>query len=849
MDTASKLIDLLVEWGRRGKRWPLLLILIVPAYFIFFKNYYDIAFRQTVELKQFLWLSSATVLLSIFLYILLEKYDRIVYSRAMDLLRRGPRVAITKTLAWPTITYEDGTGVTESITIVRELARMLRELHIRPVVISVSQTEQPQVTRRDQFVLDGVVSGVGLVFRSVVMMREAHALELAERLMRGVGSGKESPETSSVTVPLARVLDIQFLVEMSVCNLSIPAGQSNEQRTAIIRVFLRQALVAMLYRDQNPAAKDVAQMMVDLGDFLAPVENAQIAKIYKTASFNFITVDDDFSEGLRALRIAAKFDPADHTVIALQIILSLKLKHFQEAQVLLGQMEAAISDKALLAWLKADFCSATGLTDDAIAAFEEAIALEENPEHQATLHFYATFAYATAKTLDEKHQADGMIRHLEDAIHIDDNPTYHALKGYAWALRRNLVQFEAEFAKTAVSAESLPAPSREALNRFAENWKARGLRKLHQSSKIAENVLSVIGSPEESHDVANLLVLAGAALDLAGIRGDEENLAAAERYVNRVIELQPRSGEALRYRAITYYLRFQNATDAAVRALNGEKAREALLMSVRVGDEYPDSHALLANLYESDGDPVNAAKHRGRWLELAPDDPDARAYQALTILDRTGRIADAEAHLANLEGKGNELGTVYQRVAIQALAEGLPPGENLREGEPAAELCDAAARCLLKARMFGDLEPRASNLLVTILIDLAVMHQNAGRLDAAAECYLTCLNVDVRCFAAQNNVAFLLFDRDEVAEALRHWDEALQIEPDNADATAGKAAALYALGSDEEALACYKRAVSLSGDFLDENLMHDTYLWSEKALGAVRAFITNLSGKGPSSIG
>ncbi len=821
MDTASKLIDLLVDWGRRGKRWPLLLILLVPVYFVLVQKYFDIKFAQVLESRPFLWLSATTVLLSLFLYLLLNKYDRIAYSRAMDLLRRGPRVAITPSLAWPTITYDDGTGGTESVTVVRELARLLRLRNMHPVVVS-----HPQAGRY-QFILGGAISGVGLILRSSIAMREAQILELAERLTRDPGSGKENPEAVSVTVPLARVLGIDFLATVYHCSLSVPAGQSNEQRTAIIRVFLRQALMTTLYRDRHPAAKGVAQAMVDLGEFLSPVENTQIATIFKGAALHFITTDEDFSEGARALRIAARFAPADHTIVALQAILALKMKRLQEALELIGRLDPATPDRALLCWLQADHFMATGQRENAIASFEKAIALEENPEHQATLHFNAAFAYAMAATLDSRHRADGMIRHLEDAIHIDDNPVLHVLKGYAWALRGNAALFEAEFAKIAAFMEGLPA-----LKRYAENWKARGLRELDQADRIAESVLSIVGPPEESNDVANLLVLAGAALDLARNRADEEHLAAAERYVNRVLTLQPRSGEAYRYRASIHVLRADAAIDAAQKAVDGEKAREALLMSIRVGDEKPASQAMLGYLYEEAGDPVNAAKHRRRWLELSPADPSAMAYQALDILDRTGRLEDAEAHLAGLEGKSKDLGIVYGRIAAQALKEGLVEGQDLREGEPSARLVEAAARCLLKAWKLGN--SRVTDTLVTILMELAEMHRDAGRLDATAERYAACLEVDPANVTAHNNLAFLLFDRDEFTEALRHWDQALQVSPDDADAIAGKAAALRALGRNEEALACYKQAVSLNGDFLDEAVMRDKYLWSDKALRAVR---------------
>jgi tetratricopeptide (TPR) repeat protein len=743
---------------------------------------------------------------------------------------------------------------------------MLGELKIRPVVIPQPQETALPVTLRDQFVLDGEISPLGFLLRSVVVLQKDQALEIANRLIRGVISGKELPGSVEASVPLSRVFDLQSLIGMYVLKLSI-AGQSDEQRTAIIRLFLRYPLMTMLYRDGHQAAKRIALRILDIGDLLLPTENEQIAKMYKGVAFNFVTTDGDLSEALRALRIARKFDSADSSIIAMQIILDLKLKRLEDASDLVAQFEGATRDRALRCWLKADYCMAAERPEEAITLFEEAIALEENEEYQKILHFRAAFAYGMAEGLSPRQQGDGMIRHLEEALLLEENPVYHVLKGYGWALRGDLKQFEAEFAKTAILVDALDEQSRAGVKPFVENWKARGLRKLGQSSKVADNVLSIIGSPEESHDVANLMVLTGAALDLAGIQGVPEHLAAAERYVNRVIKLENANGEAFKYRALIHTVRGENATDSAEQALAREKAREDFLMSIRLGHELPESHSVLARLYEIAGDPVNAAKHRRRWLAIAPDDPDAIAYQALTILDQTGDIAKAEAYLESLDGKSTALGKIYRLVAAQALG---------TEERP-TELLEATKKCTIKALALGDQEPVTSNLLAVICMELGTRYQAAGQLDAARDNYVQCLEVaptsldartnltmmyqvagqvdeaadgyikwleiDPTSFTAHTNLAFILFDRDKYEEALGHWEQALQTSPDDADANAGKAAALHALGKEEEALSCYKTAVASNNDFLDEEIMRDKYLWSDKALGAVKAFITELKNK------
>src|SRR5262245_21546041 len=75
MDTTSKLVDIVIGLSKQGKRWPLLLIFLVPAYFVFFQNYYDIEFRQVFERRPFVWSATVTVILSILLYLILANYD------------------------------------------------------------------------------------------------------------------------------------------------------------------------------------------------------------------------------------------------------------------------------------------------------------------------------------------------------------------------------------------------------------------------------------------------------------------------------------------------------------------------------------------------------------------------------------------------------------------------------------------------------------------------------------------------------------------------------------------------------------------------------------------------------
>jgi len=459
----------------------------MPAYFFFFQNYYDIEFSKVLEKGAFIWFSSVTVFFSICLYIYLSNYERIAYSEAMDLIRRGPRVSVTKPLARQTLTYDQGTGVIQTVSVVKEIALLLRRQHIHPVIVPQPKTTTLLANQRDQFVLDAVVSPLGFVVRSVIALRGGvqapEIVQLMQRLERGVLSQGDLPEgRPRITVPLERIYDFQSLFDMYVFELPIPSELPSKQRVALIRLFIRHALMTILYRDGNPAGKRVARDMVNIGKMLPTMRNEHAAKIYKTVAFNLVTQDADVSQALQALRVANKLAPKDSTIIAMLIILSLELNYLDDAWQLTDQLEEVTSDKALLCWLKADYFVSSNQPDKAITQYEEAVALESNDAHRETIHFQAAFAYGMAKKLDSQQQGNGMIRHLEDALQFGDNPVYHVLKGYGWTLRGDSGQFEAEFAKAEALKDGSTDQDRKMLEDFIEYWKIKGLRKLRKFS-------------------------------------------------------------------------------------------------------------------------------------------------------------------------------------------------------------------------------------------------------------------------------------------------------------------------------------------------------------------------------
>lgn len=113
----------------------------------------------------------------------------------------------------------------------------------------------------------------------------------------------------------------------------------------------------------------------------------------------------------------------------------------------------------------------------------------------------------------------------------------------------------------------------------------------------------------------------------------------------------------------------------------------------------------------------------------------------------------------------------------------------------------------------------------------------AGRLVEAEEANRRALKINPRSYSAHDNLAFLLFDLHRPSEALDHWDTALQIRPESADAMAGKAIALQSLGRFVEALEFYRRAVSSDDSYLNCAIMHDKFFWSPTACEAAAPLI------------
>jgi len=97
----------------------------------------------------------------------------------------------------------------------------------------------------------------------------------------------------------------------------------------------------------------------------------------------------------------------------------------------------------------------------------------------------------------------------------------------------------------------------------------------------------------------------------------------------------------------------------------------------------------------------------------------------------------------------------------------------------------------------------------------ALQHHRAGRIDDAVVHYERALTLKPDYADAHNNLAAALAARGRMDDAIAHYERALILKPDYAEAHNNLAAALAALGRMDEAVAHYQRALTLKPDYAE----------------------------------
>jgi len=81
-----------------------------------------------------------------------------------------------------------------------------------------------------------------------------------------------------------------------------------------------------------------------------------------------------------------------------------------------------------------------------------------------------------------------------------------------------------------------------------------------------------------------------------------------------------------------------------------------------------------------------------------------------------------------------------------------------------------------------------------------------GRYGEALKCYDKAIEINPNNTTAWNNKGFVLDELVRYEEALKCYDKAIEINPNNTAAWTNKGAALYKLGRKSEAQRCYDKA-------------------------------------------
>lgn len=310
-------------------------------------------------------------------------------------------------------------------------------------------------------------------------------------------------------------------------------------------------------------------------------------------------------------------------------------------------------------------------------------------------------------------------------------------------------------------------------------WLGRSLLYLERSPEALDTLARLVGSGDDQKDPSLLLIFAQ---NLLQIPGKEQK---AEQYLDRALELEPDLAKAHRFKGIALARRIGAAQgDSVLRDSLNSEARMHLLQAMRIEEQPASAYTLLGALYEQAKDTINAEKQYGRACEIDPETQECLF-----------RKAEQSVHSGDIP---------QARTAFALIARDEPRDR------------DAALR-------------------------EAIIWYKAGRLVEAERANTRALQIDPNSFTGHDNLAFVLFDLRRYAEALAHWEKALRIQPNDADALAGKAIALQALGQPEAAVVVYVRAVNVDRRYRDCQVMQQEFMWSSAACRSAAPLIKRAS--------
>jgi len=777
---ATDLLDFFASWAKQKKRWPLLLLLGIPLIFKFLQSYLGLPFRAIAQHPLFLSLSICVLGLSVGLYLALQYSNRVRYSKFAAALRQrrthANRLLVSRRVAWQVLTENTANGTNEE-TVADMLARLAAGMRHVVVVLQERELDGYQVQEYDGLIIKGAPLGQELMLQAGMTFNRTRAEQLVAEVKQPLEL--QVPEDSGVLLflPAKTYLRNQFLFSRFTTEAPLKVSAYGGQRASVAQLILKYALATMSYYNGDAVSQRLFREILEEGKLLGGMESEPLGQIFKTVGYYFAARAKLLESAIESLTLAHSFAPQDTEIEVMRAYLLLATGQKIRAGQILEKIDANGDNAAVVYRLKGEYLWNEERHADAIEAFKNALKHVGDPDEEPAIHLAVATVYGMTDRIDKQTRSSEMIAHLEEAIAREpDNPVFHVLQGFAWALQGNSELCQAAFER----ARNLP---RSEENRaFIDYWNAKSQFELGRFDDNLAELTSRFGDPEKLEDMDTLLLFAQ---NLVAIPGKE---AQAEKYLDRIIAADNPSGKVWRYKGLAVVARLMALDqlptyDPRQRARLNEEARMYLLKSARSDDETASTHSLLATLYRATGDLVNARKHCNRALEIDPDDSDSLLLAADLAID------------------ANEL--------------------------------PKALEVLVKARaILGD------NAEVEMREGLA--RQKAGDLKSAKDAYLKSLALAPDSDFVHDNVAFVLFDLGEFEEALRHWQEAHRINPENADAIAGVAIALANKGDFTSAIDMYRLAVEKDQQYLDSIALKNACLWSDSACKTAEPLIAAL---------
>jgi tetratricopeptide (TPR) repeat protein len=701
------------------------------------------------------WISAVLILATGWGFIYRE---RIRFSALADRILGGERVVVSHAVAWEVLKYPAGE---KSKTVVGEVASLLSWSPYRPVV---SKERAFSPSERDAFIIRGVADKLGVVLKVSIIINEA----TATKLIADLGASPKIGHYSGL-LPSKRFLQNQFLLRSLEIDVPLPSGISPEERATVARLILRYALAVRFYYNGRPEVANVFSEIMEFANLLPKRESEPLAQIYKTTAY-YLAVNGQDREALKALSFARTFAPADDEINVMETYLFLAFANTGRAVQLVEGLKAPADDQAIVPELRAECYYAADQFDEALSELKKAVRLEQDDYYKSLLNVcIGIVSGRTSGTRPELITGPEAAAALGSQSIVND-----LLQGFAWANQGNSDKSKEAFSRAKVKIKS--QEDQDAYN----HWWGRSLFQLKEYGQAASDLEKAIADPASTAK-ADLLLIYGE--NLMNIPGKE---ADAEKYLDRVIDLEPKNGEAHRWKALALVKRRgRSGAEDRQNQLNAE-ARSHLQQAIRYEDEEASNYFLLAALYEEAGDPINAEEQRDLGSKRYPNEPDALLHTAKKLL-KSGDFSGAKINFAKLRK--------------------MSPEDADRRSEEANEW------------------------------------YQANRLDEAENAYEEAVKLDPKSFTTQDNLAFVLFDLGRYDDALKHWDQALELQPKDPGALAGKAIALEATGRHQEAVAAYKTATDLDPQFRDLKVLQSKFAWSEAARKTVAKLIPENKGE------